>query len=609
MKTSKGLWNALLVSPAVLGATLLVSTDVTAEQGSELQTSETAIVKTKQTPMVAMASGTKEEITVAEIEILEPVSVGKEEPTEEPALVAEMPADTSDASILEEIRSYSNDYRNDGISDENVMEQVNSVSQLRDVSPGDWAYEALRNLVERYGCIVGYPDSTYRGNRALTRYEFAAGVNACLQQIERLIAENVGLVTQEDLEILQRLADEFRAELATLGTQVDNLEGDVASLEENQFSTTTKLAGEVIFGLGSVLAGDDADGNELDVVPVLGNRTRLELETSFTGRDLLFTRLSTGNFPEFSEVTGTFEGEVGFAQPDGNDLGSEVLLYSFPIGESSQVLAFATGGAADDVASTVNFLDGDGGSGAVSLFGTRNPIYYPVGDAGLGFRTELGNNFELSLGYLASEASDPSVGSGLFNGSYSGLAQLVFKPSDHFNLGLTYVHGYNQLDTGTGSQLSNFRDLTNTLFGSEVPTSSNSYGVELSWQLSDRFVLGGWAGYTQARTLSTLGGTVDRGSLDIWNWAVTLAFPDLGKEGNLAGIVVGMEPKVTNSSIDLPGVGDEDEDTSLHLEAFYQYQLTDRIAITPGVIWLTAPDHNNDNDDVVIGVLRTTFTF
>ncbi|HBB32401.1 MAG TPA: hypothetical protein DC064_11540, partial [Cyanobacteria bacterium UBA9273] len=44
--------------------------------------------------------------------------------------------------------------------------------------PGDWAYEALRSLVERYGCIAGYPDGTFRGNRAMTRYEFAAGLNA-----------------------------------------------------------------------------------------------------------------------------------------------------------------------------------------------------------------------------------------------------------------------------------------------------------------------------------------------------------------------------------------------------------------------------------------------
>jgi len=48
------------------------------------------------------------------------------------------------------------------------MDQVTSVSQLSDVRPTDWAFQALQSLVERYGCIAGYPDGTYRGNRALT---------------------------------------------------------------------------------------------------------------------------------------------------------------------------------------------------------------------------------------------------------------------------------------------------------------------------------------------------------------------------------------------------------------------------------------------------------
>ncbi|TAF12554.1 MAG: S-layer homology domain-containing protein, partial [Nostocales cyanobacterium] len=58
------------------------------------------------------------------------------------------------------------------------MGQVTSVSQFSDVQPTDWAFQALQSLVERYGCIAGYPNGTYRGNRALTRYEFAAGLNA-----------------------------------------------------------------------------------------------------------------------------------------------------------------------------------------------------------------------------------------------------------------------------------------------------------------------------------------------------------------------------------------------------------------------------------------------
>lgn len=69
------------------------------------------------------------------------------------------------------------------------MAQVTSVSQLSDVQPTDWAFQALQSLVERYGCIAGYPDSTYRGNRALTRYEFAAGLNACLDRVNRALAK------------------------------------------------------------------------------------------------------------------------------------------------------------------------------------------------------------------------------------------------------------------------------------------------------------------------------------------------------------------------------------------------------------------------------------
>lgn len=70
--------------------------------------------------------------------------------------------------------------------------------------------------------------------------------------------------------------------------------------------------------------------------------------------------------------------------------------------------------------------------------------------------------------------------------------------------------------------------------GANLPVSINAYGAEASLQLSDKFILGGWAGYTNTRILASNGSGINRGSLDIWNWAVTLAFPDLGKKGNLA---------------------------------------------------------------------------
>lgn len=70
------------------------------------------------------------------------------------------------------------------------LAQVNSVSELSDVQPTDWAFQALQSLVERYGAIAGYTDGTFKGDRALTRYEFAAGLNTALDRINQIISRS-----------------------------------------------------------------------------------------------------------------------------------------------------------------------------------------------------------------------------------------------------------------------------------------------------------------------------------------------------------------------------------------------------------------------------------
>jgi len=37
------------------------------------------------------------------------------------------------------------------------QEQVTSINQFSDVRPTDWAYQALSNLIERYGCVASGP--------------------------------------------------------------------------------------------------------------------------------------------------------------------------------------------------------------------------------------------------------------------------------------------------------------------------------------------------------------------------------------------------------------------------------------------------------------------
>ncbi|MER3494861.1 MAG: hypothetical protein C4323_23190 [Mastigocladus sp. ERB_26_2] len=548
------LWKSLLVSPAILGAILLV--DATALAGETINTSENT------QPQLVVTPKQK-------------------------------------------------------VENKNTQSQVTSVSQLSDVQPTDWAFQALQSLVERYGCIAGYPNGTYRGNRPMTRYEFAAGLNACLDRVNEIIATATSeLVTKEDLATLQRLQEEFSAELATLRGRVDTLEARTAELEANQFSTTTKLTGQVVMAITDVLAGDNVNGVDAkDNNTTLGARARVELNTSFTGSDTLFTRIQANNI--LNPDIGTSEGSLFFAGEDGTtDAFLDALWYRFSLTDSTEVIAIANAGAADDVTNTVNLFDGDGAFGALSTFGTRNPIYYQMDGAGLGVTQNFSEALALSLAYLGSSPNDPSADNGIFNGPYGALAQLTFQPSDRLTVGLTYINAYNQ-ELGAGStranpisflesQLTPPPDVPGEPEPVTVPFSSNSYGLQASYKLSDNFVLGGWVGYTNARNLSTEGGTIDRGKLDIWNWAVTLGFPDLGSQGSLAGIIVGMEPKVTSSSINEI---DEDEDTSYHFEAFYQYQVSENISITPGVIWLTAPDHNSDNDDVIIGALRTTFSF
>ncbi|MEA5469643.1 iron uptake porin [Spirulina sp. 06S082] len=165
-------------------------------------------------------------------------------------------ADPSTGDLLQQVESYSLEMEEPVLEDTEA--QFTGASKFSDVSPGDWAFQALDDLVQRYDCLKGYPNGTYRGNRALTRYEFAAGLNACLQQIERLIAETTGeFTTREDLAVLRRLMEEFEQELALLGVRVDNLEGRVAFLEDNQFSTTTRLNGVMMTNL-DIATGDRA---------------------------------------------------------------------------------------------------------------------------------------------------------------------------------------------------------------------------------------------------------------------------------------------------------------------------------------------------------------
>lgn len=520
------------------------------------------------------------------------------------------------------------------------MAQVTSVSEFADVSPSDWAYEALAYLAnsEQQGgldCLEGYPDGAFRGQRALTRYEFAAGLASCLDAI-------IGRLDNLDPEALARieaLQREFARELADLRGRVDALEDRTAELEANQFSTTTRLAGEAIFDIS------DLFGDQLEAVgntTVFQYRARLNFQASFSGDDLLQTRLTAGNRTTRRVVSslgrrssapnvvplGTAEGLLITAL--GGDTTSNVqvdrLTYGFNLGQRLSAYVAAIGGTHQAyVHSTLSpfFDDADGGNGSLSPFSQYSPIYRIGGGAGFGFnyRFDDAGTLALSLGYLADNAANPGEDSGFFNGDYAALGQLTFSPSQDFSIGLTYVNGYHTevarndistpnaiYDLGQSGDRGRFFTGTvpaNALHGAlGVPAVTNSYGLELAWRVSSGISLSAFGGYTNLTLLET-------GRGDIWYYGLGLALPDLFGAGNLGGVMVGVEPYLTGLrgqyTLDDLGLGN---DTSLHIEAFYRIRVTDNISITPGVIVITAPEQNRDRfDSFVIGTLRTTFQF
>jgi len=523
------------------------------------------------------------------------------------------------------------------------MAQVTSVSQLSDVQPTDWAFQALQSLVERYGCIEGYPDRTYRGNRALTRYEFAAGLNSCLNRIQELIAAaGGGGVTQEDIESLRRLQEQFKAELSTLRGRVDTLEARTARLEAQQFSTTTKLNGFVSFNItNATIGGGDrvrAEGFNAFATQRLPNgipfvRTEnnpettfsylawLTFNTSFTGKDTLVTRIGAGN--GFSpanalvsagqfNTTGTpfLDQTVG---PTENDVVIAELFYSFPVGEKLRVT----------VGPRVNFyrhFDGNPFTipiNGASTFNSINSTFLTYTKRGSGAVVEwnLSKQFEFRAGYLVENIeffsgnrppSDPNRG--LFNGADTITAELTFKPSRTAKIRLLYQRS--NLPQNQNGQIA-FQPVVGTAddgFGGRVhDATSDTFGVNLSWLITKHFGIFGRYYYSSTH-LDPISDGRDEGDLNAQNIQAGLAFPDLGKPGALATVSFVIPYDVLDGREFLVA-GGGNGGTQYDIELNYFYPISPNIAIVPAFYIIQNMNNFDDNPTVFIGNLRTEFRF
>jgi hypothetical protein len=521
------------------------------------------------------------------------------------------------------------------------QEQVTSLNQFSDVKPTDWAFQALSNLIERYGCVAGYPNGTYKGGQAMTRYEAAALLNACLDRITE--------VTDE----LKRLMAEFEKELAVLRGRVDGLEAKVGELEATQFSTTTKLTGKATFIIGANSYGGNARvspaASLFTGAPVftpgtsgllgVGNTWKnqasttqgattfnydiqLNFDTSFTGKDLLRTRLRAGNFaqsPFGGPTVGLNATEAGFEESCGTgmDCGDVVainrLFYQFPLGSSftatiggrvrqdDMLAVWPSAYPADTVLDIFTYA---GAPGAYSLnLGAGGGLWWKSG------------GFSISANYVSAngDVGNPMGGTsksltgvsqcggiGTACSAQTGTAQIAYTGAN-FGIAAAYTYSSGGSQGMSGLYGGNATPLANSLFA--AASASNSVGVSAYWQPSNSSwipsISTGWGintsnyngtSFADGGLVSTTGITKATSQ----SWYVGIQWSDVFIKGNAAGMAVGQPTFLTAVSGGNPVFGGPAASTAIvdgnyAWEWWYKFQVTDNISVTPALYYLSAP--------------------
>ena len=507
--------------------------------------------------------------------------------------------------------------------------QVTSVNQFSDVQPTDWAYQALSNLVEKYGCVAGYPNGKFKGGNAMTRYEAAALLNACLDRISE--------VTDE----LQKLLNEFDSELTVLTSRVDGLESKVGQLQAQQFSTTTKLRGEVSFVIaGAPNFNSNAVTNTAAVAAVPGTRTvsgvsvscpagttgctggtrataartakpnattfnydaRLAFDTSFSGKDLLRTRLRSGNFSSLPFGSGSQVFKLDKAeQSQGTGTSSNVwidrLFYTFPVGDEIKL----TAGALVRNTEILTFIPSAYKADILDFFNLAgvSGTYNKATGAGFGFnwkqKVAKGKPFLVfDANYIAQSSFDNST-IGAFD-SDSGINFLTQFGVRGPNYGAAIAYRY-------GSANSALRDAN--LANSVVVSGKSLNGVSIAgfWEPLDS----GWvpsisAGYGYYDGGTGIANAASPTTITTQSWMVGLQWKDVLLKGNNAGFAFGQAPFSTDSGL---GVSSSQ---SMMYEFFYKYQVSDNISVTPAIFWVN-DYQRNAGSYTWGGVIQTTFRF
>ena len=456
-------------------------------------------------------------------------------------------------------------------------EQATSITQFTDVRPGDWAYQALGNLVEKYGCVAGEGNLTFRGGQPMTRFEAAALLSSCLDRVTE--------VTDE----LQRLLNDFSKELSILKGRVAKLEKQTGTLEAMQFSTTTKLKGEATFVLGGV------DGARLANSTNVGNTAfnydlRLSFDTSFTGKDLLKTRLRSGNFSSVPFGSSSSLFKLDKAETYANTMTLDRLYYSFPalakgVTLTAGALVRNTEMAWVPTAYKSDILDFFAVAGAPGVYNKATGSGFGIQYAQPGKK----GGIVAALNYVAQNGSDSTKGEFNSSGALNTLAQIGYR-APQYGIAFGYRNGTE------GTRVRNFNAVNGGSGVLAAGQGSNGYAINAYWQPKTSGIIPsvsgayGWNNVTGAAT--------PNGATNSQTWFAGLQWSDVFAKRNAAGFAIGQ-----------PGNASGLSEKALMWETFYRYQVSDNVSITPAVFYVSNNQSFSGASSNYGGVIQTKFTF
>ena len=448
-------------------------------------------------------------------------------------------------------------------------EPVTSVAELTDVQPTDWAYQAVKTLIERYGLMNG--SKTFRGNQPLTRFEFARVISLVMEQV-------APIATEDEIKTIRKLQGLYEESLADVRSRITTFETAESRLTNQQFSTTTKFS-----GISDQILTGGSSNSKISVI----SRVRLNFDTSFGGRDLLVTQFEAGNGGldavglnqqrqgnRLSTVGSLVDGGGLDAVGVSSNVRIRKLYYSFPLSKTV-ILTVGSVIPPSDFIDRNTFANNSGRNFASSFF-MNNPLVVQnsidrAGGAGVVAEWAMRKDLSLRGLFVGSGASDPQVG--LFRDQYQAT-----------------IEGEYRLSKRPITLRAQFTNAT--VNGSQV----NALGLSGEWASGRQvgaFARLGIAQYSGSN--SALRGNFDGTPM---TWAIGGIMRNFVIPGSKAGLAIG-QPFVTG------GVGNA---TQTNIEAYFGLLVNDRINFSPSILYVINPD-NQVAKSVWQWGLRMSFEF